>query len=313
MRENVVEVRSLTRYFGARPAAYEVSFSVGRGEVFALVGPNGAGKTTILSMLVGMLEPTRGSAGLFGCECRALPSALRARVAYLAEGHHLYDWMRIRDLADFTRGTHPRWDGQRFRGFLEYFRLGEKERIGSLSNGQRAQVSLSAALACNPELLIMDDPTLGVDAATRREFLRGIVDLVSREGRTVLFSSHLLSDVERVADRIGILVDGVLRADLPLEEFKRSMVRYHLTFEGNVPTDLALPRAVSTTVLGREVHVTVVKPGQDIDEALTHLGAASSEQEGLSLEDAFIDYTAGGGRRLPIGLFPSLEGRQGDV
>jgi ABC-2 type transport system ATP-binding protein len=147
----------------------------------------------------------------------------------------------------------------------------------------------------------MDDPTLGLDAGTRRDFLRGVVDLVGREGRTVIISTHILSDVERVADRIGILIDGVLRTDVTIEEFKRSLTKYHLTFEGEVPQDFSIPRAVSITVLGRDVHITVVGAGPDVTEALDHLGAATCEPLDLSLEDAFIEYTAGGERRIPFG------------
>jgi ABC-2 type transport system ATP-binding protein len=301
MSESAVEVRGITKYYGAKAAVYDVSFAARRGEVYALVGPNGAGKTTIMRMLLGMLEPTRGGAALLGCDCRALTPQVRERVGYLAEGHHLYGWMRIGQLAEFGRETHPRWNGELFAGFLEYFRLEPEQKIRSLSNGQRAQVSLAAALACEPELLIMDDPTLGVDAAVRREFLRGVVDLVAREGRTVIFSSHILSDVERVADRIGVLVEGVLRADLSLDEFKASVVRYHLTFAETVPAKLDVPRTVSVTVSGREVELTAVRPGEDTEAALKGLGAASCEQVEMSLEDAFVDYTSGRERRVPFG------------
>jgi ABC-2 type transport system ATP-binding protein len=290
MSEPVVEVRGITRYFGTKAAVYDVSFAARRGEVFALLGPNGAGKTTVMRMLLGMLEPTRGSASLFGCDSRALTPEFRARVGYLAEGHHLYGWMRIGRLAEFTRGTHPRWNGKLFDRFLDYFRLQPEQRIRSLSNGQRAQVSLAVALACDPELLIMDDPTLGVDAAVRREFLRGVVDLVGREGRTVIFSSHVLADVERVADRIAILVDGVLRADLELQSFKDSLVRYHLTFESEAPASPEVPRTVSVTRSGRSLEITVVRPDDAVRAALEALGPSSCETVEMSLEDAFVDY-----------------------
>ncbi|MCY3019428.1 MAG: ABC transporter ATP-binding protein [Planctomycetota bacterium] len=301
MKSPVVEVKGLTRYFGSKAAVTDVSFGVGEGEVFALLGPNGAGKTTIMRMLLGLLEPTRGQAALFGCPSQALTPAIRARIGYLAEGHCLYGWMRIKHLAAFTAGTHPRWNGRQFGDFMDYFHLSPKERIGSLSNGQRAQVSLSLALACDPELLVMDDPTLGLDTGTRHEFLRGIIDLVSREGRTVIFSSHILPDVERIASRVAILIGSVLRADVPLEDFKTGMARYHLAFAGEVPSLQGIPRLVNRTIMEHEALVTLVRPGPDTEEALKRTGASACERVDLSLEDAFVDYTSGGERRLTFG------------
>ena len=307
MNAPVVEVQGLTRYFGAKAAVHEVSFSVGAGEVFALLGPNGAGKTTIMRMLLGLLKPTRGRASIYGCDSTELTPAVRARVGYLAEGHPLYGWMNIKTVASFTAGTHPRWDGKQFRDFMDYFHLGLDERIGSLSNGQRAQVSLAIALACAPELLVMDDPTLGLDAGTRQDFLRGIIDLAGSEGRTVIFSSHILQDVERVATRIAVLVGSALRADVPLEDFKAGVVRYHLAFDGEVPVLQGIPRVVNIALMTNAALVTVVRPGPETEEALQRTGAIRCEQVGMSLEDAFVDFTSGGARRTMFGsrqLFP---------
>ena len=294
----VVESRLLTRYYGPRAVVNQVSFAVHPSNVFALLGPNGAGKTTIMKMLLGLVEPTRGGAFLFGCPSTALTPAVRERTGYLAEGHHLYDWMTIGQLARFTAQTHPRWDEKQFQAFSEYFHLASSQRVGTLSNGLRAQASLSLALACQPELLIMDDPTLGLDAGTRQEFLRGIIDLAAHEGRAVIFSSHILSDVERVATRIAIILDGCLRVDVPLDDFKASLARYHLTFSGEVPDLTRIPRVVHRTLLPGEALVTVVRPDANTAEELQRLQPASCERVDMSLEDAFVDYTSGGERKL---------------
>lgn len=293
MTETVVEAKGLTKYYGAKAAVDGLSFSIPRGIVYALVGRNGAGKTTAMQTLLGFLVPTRGTSSVFGCDSQSLTPEIRSRVGYVAEGHHLYGWMRIRDLARFSGRTHPRWSQKAFRSMMGYFELGEDQRIRSLSNGQRAQVSLAATLACGPELLVMDDPTLGVDAAVRRDFLRGVVDLVTREGRTVLFSTHDLGDVEQIADRVGIMDEGVLRTEATVDELKANVVTYHLTFDGDVPGSAALPRLVDSLVVGNEMTVTVVGPGPDIDDALEKLDTRSCERIDTSLEDIFVHYTAG--------------------
>lgn len=290
----VIEVTGLTRCYGRDAVVRDLDFIVRRGEVYALLGRNGAGKTTALRMLLGLVEPTRGSARILGADCRDIPPGVRARLGYLAEGHHIYPWMRVRDLAAFTAGTHPRWDAARFRGFLEYFDLDDGKRIGTLSNGQRAQVALGAVLACAPEVLILDDPTLGVDPAVRRDFAQGMIDLVAREGTTVLLTTHTLVDVERVADRVGIIDGGILRADLPLDDLRRSIVRHRLIFEGP-PPETRVPRAVERIATGpRELTVTVVRPDAETERALRASGAVEVSEVPMTLEEAFISFTATG-------------------
>jgi ABC-2 type transport system ATP-binding protein len=302
--EPIVSLAGLTRYFGATPAVHDVSLTVPAGQVVALLGPNGAGKSTLIRMLLGLLEPTRGTSRLLGCDSGVLIPEIRARIGYLAEGHHLYGWMRIRELAEFTRRTHPRWDGGHFAAFLDYFRLAPDLVIGRLSNGQRACVALATTLACRPELLILDDPTLGVDAELRRDFLRGIVDLAGDADRTVVFSSHILADVERVADRLVILMEGAVRVDVSPDAFKEAVARFHVSFAGPVPAPVAVPRAVRQTTTDTQLAITVIRPGADTEAAFSAAGATAWRREPLTLEDAFIDYVTGGPCRRP---FPSAK------
>lgn len=291
MREPIIEIKGLTKYFGYKAPLYEVSLTIERGDIFALLGKNGAGKSTLIKILLGMLEPTRGNATLLQCDCQQLTPEIRAKIGYLAEGHHLYDWMRIRDIENFKK-AHPNWVQSKFEQFVQYFQFDKKQKIRFLSLGQRAQLSLALTLACEPELLIMDDPTLGLDTEIRREFLKGILDLVSLEKRTVLLTSHIMSDVERVADRVGILEDGVLRANLPLEDFKTNVCQYHVTFNGEIPSHWTVPRLVQARTSGKDILCTVVRPAQDIEDAFQAMGASAWKRIELSFEDAFVEYTS---------------------
>src|SRR5262249_2812399 len=146
-----------------------------------------------------------------------LSPAARRRIAYLAEGHPLYGWMRIAEAAQFLKPMYPTWNQPLFEQIVEHFGLSPQARISRLSRGEQGQVSLALAIAPDPELLVLDDPTLGLDTVVRRDFLESIIHIIQRRGRTILFSSHILGDVERVADRIGVLVDGVLRVDCPTD------------------------------------------------------------------------------------------------
>src|SRR5262249_19506405 len=155
-----------------------------------------------------------------------------ARIAYLAEGHPMYRWMTVAEAVRFTRRFYSTWHDHFLQRILEHFRLSPRQKIGRLSNGQRAQVSLALALAPDPELLILDDPPLGLDTLVRRDFLESMIHLIQRQGRTIFFSSHILGDVERVADRIGIVTDGVLRIDCPTDQFKSAIRKVTLEFTG---------------------------------------------------------------------------------
>ncbi|MFC1762646.1 ABC transporter ATP-binding protein [Planctomycetota bacterium] len=208
MSETVIKTSGLTKYYGIQPVVDHLDIEIPRGCICGFLGRNGAGKTTTIKMLLGLINPTAGSAKVLDCDSAQLRPDIRQRIGYVTEGHRLFRWMSIKRLEQFQRAFFPKqWDSQFFYEMIEYFELSPKKKIKHLSNGQRAQVSLALALtlAPRPELLIMDDPTLGLDAAIRRQFLEGMINLIMQEGRTVLFSSHILGDVERVCDRLLVL------------------------------------------------------------------------------------------------------------
>ncbi|MGD9649141.1 MAG: ABC transporter ATP-binding protein, partial [Pirellulales bacterium] len=199
-----VVIERLTKHYGPRRVVDQVSLRVPAGCVYGCLGRNGAGKSTLIKMLMGLVQPDAGSAKLLGDDIAALRPATRARIAYLAEGHPLYRGMTIQQAARFTRRFYPTWHENFMQQVLDHFKLSLRQKISRLSNGQRAQVSLALALAPDPELLILDDPTLGLDTVVRRDFLESMIRLIQGSGRTILLSSHVLGDIERVADRIGI-------------------------------------------------------------------------------------------------------------
>ncbi len=251
-------------------------------------------------MLMGMVQPDSGSATLLGENIEALSNATRARIAYLAEGHPLYGWMTIDDAIRFTRPFYPRWNDTLVDQILDHFELPRRQKYRRLSRGQQAQVSLALAVAPDPELLILDDPTLGLDTVVRRDFLESMIQIIQRQGRTILFSSHILGDVERVADRIGVMEAGVLRADCPTETFRESIVKLVLEFAGSPPDSLAIPGLVSSRQVGPNLEVVLVGYDDAQREAIEALRPQSIEVLNLNLEDAFIEYTRGPRRSLPI-------------
>jgi ABC-2 type transport system ATP-binding protein len=298
MSEAVV-IEHLTKHYGARPVVNRLNLRIAAGSVYGLLGRNGAGKSTLIKMLLGMVAPDGGSATLLGNDCQRLTPADRARIAYLAEGHPLYRWMSVGQAVRFARGFCTVWNDDFLKGILDHFDISPSAKIGRLSNGQRAQVSLALALAPDPELLILDDPTLGLDTVVRRDFLESIIQLIQRSGRTILFSSHILGDVERVADRIGVMVDGVMRVDCPTDRFKSALRSVSLEFVGAAPEFPACAGLVSQQRRGNRLELVVVDFGDEHRALSESLGAVSIDVETMNLEDAFVAYTRGPRRPLP--------------
>ena len=192
----VVAVAGLSRHFGTKAALDEVTVSIPHGSVLGLVGENGAGKTTLIRHLLGMLQAQAGIVRVFGCDPVADPVGVLSRVGYLSERRDLPGWMRVDEFMRYTQAFYPTWDEQYAEQLLEQFQLDPTQKITTQSQGQQAKTGLLAALAYRPELLILDEPSSGLDPVVRRDILEAIIRVVADEGRTVLFSSHLLDEVE---------------------------------------------------------------------------------------------------------------------
>jgi ABC-2 type transport system ATP-binding protein len=293
----VISTHGLTRYFSARPAVCELDLQVPRGGVFALLGRNGSGKTTTIRMLLGLLEPTRGGGSILGYDIRALPPEARARIGYLTEEHQVYSWMRVREVGDFQSRFYPTWNDKIFRGVVGHFGLRPTALVKSLSRGERAGLCLSLTLAPQPELLILDDPAMGLDPVARRALVESMIYLTRRSDRTIFFSTHQLADVERVADHIAVLDHGVLRACCPLETFRNSVRQVRLRFPGTPPPLPKIPGLLQAVRSEGELRVTCVHYNGSTEAALRALAPAQMEESPLSLEDAFISYLGDRGEK----------------
>jgi ABC-2 type transport system ATP-binding protein len=292
---NPIGFERLTHYYGTTKAIDTLTFDVPAGCVFALLGRNGAGKTTAIRCLLGFLAPTRGKARILGHDAAALAPEARGRIGFVAEGQRLVPWMRVSGVVDYQRACFPAFDPDLCRSHLKRLGLPERRRVFQLSRGMRAQLALALALAPRPEVLVLDDPAMGLDAVVRREFLDVMIDLIGEEGRTVLFSSHILTDVERVADRVAILDRGVLRVNAPLDDVKRRVRRYHALFDGEAPEPPPLKGLLRALRRRNELVLTVVDGEESVAPACAAIGAQAVEPEALGLEDLFVDYTAGRG------------------
>jgi ABC-2 type transport system ATP-binding protein len=241
--KRVIEIEEVTKRFGRHTAVDRISLNIPPGCVFALLGENGAGKTTLVRMLLGLLAPDLGRITVFGLDSARRGEEIRRRVGYVPERPTLYEWMTAGEIGWFTAGFYGDDFEHNYRNLIAKYRVPPERKIAHMSKGMRAKVALSLAMAHQPELHVLDEPTSGLDTLVRREFLESMVDLAG-QGRTVLLSSHLIGEVERVADYVAILRDGRLLAVERLDELKRTT------------------REVTVTVQGAAAHPPASLPGQ---------------------------------------------------
>jgi ABC-2 type transport system ATP-binding protein len=287
MSDFAIETRGLTHRFGRMVAVDGVDLQVPSGSVYGYLGRNGAGKTTTIQMLMGLLDPTAGSISVLGFDPLRQDVAMKRVVSYVPERVQMWDWMTVRDLMSFGAGVHPRWDKAYAEALRTRLELPGDRKLGQLSRGMQGKAALLAALASHPQLLILDDPTMGLDALVRREFMESIVGVLHDTGVTVFFSSHIIDDVERVADWIGILHQGKLVVQTTLEDLKRDVKRLVALFP-EPPPKLTLPGVLQQESEGRQQVIIC----RECEAALQELRAAGAtvQVEDCSLEDIFVAY-----------------------
>jgi ABC-2 type transport system ATP-binding protein len=225
MTNPVIRVEGIRKQFRNQEVLKGVSFEVPAGQTFAFLGRNAAGKTTLIRMLLGLLAPDSGSVSILGINPQTNPLAVRRRVGYLAEDQRMFGWMTVEQIVHFIAPFYDAWDDALADQYLKQFELPRRTKIKHLSKGQNVRLGLVLALAHRPEVVILDDPVLGLDPIMRKEFNRDLIAHLQGEGRTVLYSSHLLYEVEPVADAVGILHQGQIVRHGPTDELREQVKR----------------------------------------------------------------------------------------
>jgi ABC-2 type transport system ATP-binding protein len=212
------QTQALGKRYGSHWALRECSLVIPPGSVTALVGPNGAGKTTLLHLAIGLIEPSAGEVRVLGWSAWEQPELVLPRVGFVAQDHPLYRGFRLAEMLRLGRELNPHWDEELARERLARLGIPLEQKIGRLSGGQQAQVALTLALAKRPELLVLDEPIASLDPLARREFLQSVMEAVAEGGLTVVLSSHLVAELERVCDHVVILAGGGVRLAGSIEQ-----------------------------------------------------------------------------------------------
>lgn len=289
MPELVVNAQSLSKRYGQKTVLSEISAAAETGDVIGVLGKNGAGKTTLFEVLLGFSPPSAGQAQVFGQNSMKMTEAVKTRIGFVPQQDELVDILSGAQLLRVTAAFYRDWDHELVERLSAAWEIPLHRRIQTLSVGERQKLSLLLALGPSPELLVLDEPVASLDPMSRRAFLQEILDVSDDDDRTVLFSSHIVSDLERAANKIWIIKDGALAWQGDLDDLKESVVRLHLRSERELPRDLAIPHAVSTRIDGRNATVAVTKWRPAEERTLATRLNTKIEVETLGLEDIFLE------------------------
>jgi ABC-2 type transport system ATP-binding protein len=289
-----IELEGLTKHYGGTAAVENLTLAVPRGTTLGLIGPNGAGKSTTIKMLMGMLTIDAGRARILGLDVSENMPAIKQRIGYVPELHQTYRWMRISELIGFTRSFYKTWNDDVCDSLLDLFGLDRRKKVKQLSKGMLTKVSLLLAVSHEPEVLILDEPMSGLDPLVREEFLDGVLRVVCERQCTVLFSSHALGDVQRMADNVAMLYDGKLLVHCPVDELLSSAKRVRAVLRDGVLPRWQPPETIWQQVQRREWLLTVnpCSPAL-LDQLQAENPVEHVEVNSVGLEDLFKDYVKG--------------------
>ena len=295
-----IEMHNLVVKYGEHLAVNGLSLTVPAGSIFGFLGPNGAGKTTTIKAMLGLRPVNAGSVRVLGFDAVTESLKVRARVGYVSEVNSLYDYLTIPQLSSFCRSVGSQWNQEIVDRYVGVFGLPTKVKVGKFSKGMKSQLALSLVLGSNPDLLILDEPTSGLDPMARHEFLNKLVAEIAAQGKTIFFSSHILSEVEAVADWVAIIRDGKLVVCDELDHLKQTQKVLKLTFaELPPPAEVnalrGLPGVMSLAQEGRSVRLLT---RGDVEALGQTIGARPYAPRNvdivdLDLEDLFLEYMKG--------------------
>jgi len=285
----LIEVSGLMKSFETAQVLKGVDLTIPRGSVTGLLGKNGSGKSTLLKCLLGLLKPSSGKATILGEEPWHLSAEAKAQLGYVAQEVSLYAWMRVRQIIEYTAAFYPTWNHDLTTELARRWELPTEDRVGPMSQGQQQKLALILALGHEPDLLILDEPVASLDPSARREFLSTLLEVTRDENRTVLFSTHITTDLERVADHVAVLKEGKIVYHDELDDLKDSVKRLRVTSESELPKSFVVANSLRVEVSGKHAMVAVAEVGPTLVEEIESRWQASVTVEDLSLEEIFLE------------------------
>lgn len=285
----IIHAADVRKRFGRHEVLRGATLSIPRGSIVGLVGTNGAGKSTLIKCLLGLLRPDAGTVQLFGEDSWTLSAEGKSRLGYVPQTVQLYPWMKVDQVVRYVAAFYPHWDGAWSNELLDRWQLPRDHRVGPLSPGQMQKLGLVLALGHRPELLILDEPVAALDPLARREFLRAMMEATNDAQHTVLFSTHITSDLERVASHVALLQDGQIALFDELDAVKDRVKRLRIQAPEALPKNFTVRGALRVQVDGANALAAVADLDDRLINELSETWRADVSVEDLNLEDIFLE------------------------
>ncbi|GAB4332459.1 MAG: ABC transporter ATP-binding protein [Calditrichia bacterium] len=291
--EKVIECRNLTHYYGEKLVYENLNFSVEKGRIFGLLGKNGTGKTTTINILNGYLEPTAGECLIFGENSQHLSPQTKARIGFLMEGHIQHTYMNIYQIEKFYSAFYPNWKKEPYFELMSKLEITPDQKISTMSCGQRSQVALGLILAQDPDLMILDDYSMGLDPGYRRLFIDYLTEYAKSANKTIFVTSHIIQDMEQLIDDVMIMDYRSILVSMPMNEFLKSFKKFRIMAEKPLPAPARDGVIKNYEQLKNKLFVYSFEEANRVREHLHELGypVENFEQIPMTLEDAFIGLT----------------------
>jgi ABC-2 type transport system ATP-binding protein len=289
MTNPYITARSLGKSFNGKPVLADVTFTVEPGDVVGVLGKNGAGKTTLLELVLGFTPATAGGVQLFGYDSYRLPGAAKARVGFVPQQDELVNQLTAADQIGVISSFYPKWDDELVGRLGREWEVDLHQRVKNMSLGQRQKLSILLGLGHRPDVLILDEPVASLDPVARRQFLEQIIEVAADGNRSVVFSSHIVSDVERLANKIWILKDQRMYWQGDFDSLKDSIVRLHARATQPLPASFSIPNALSVQRNGTTATAIVQRWHAEMHGDLAQQLGAEIEIEQLTLEEIFLE------------------------
>ena len=290
MNDNIVlEMRAVSKMYSGRSVLDRLNLEIPTGSVVGLLGKNGAGKTTLLRCALGLAKPQHGTVTIMGEPAWNLSVSAKEHIGYVPQSPQLYPWMQVRHIIAYTGSFYLRWNSKLVDRLVRDWKISPTRRAGTLSVGELQKLAIVLALGHEPDLLVLDEPVASLDPGARREFLKVLLDIAAGGKRSVIFSTHITSDLERVADRVAILQNGQISFFGDLGELKDQIKRLRLTSCNTFPERFELPGLLSQRIEGNRALVTTRLLTAELVNQFESQWHASVEVQDLNLEEIFLE------------------------
>lgn len=287
--DHCIKVERLVKQYKYRTVLRGLSLTIPRGSVFGLLGVNGAGKTTLLKCILGLLKPNAGHLRVLGDDPWRFQAETKARIGYVPQSDRLYPWLTVQEVIEYVGSFYPQWNTKLVDDLVRQWQINPSDKYGVLSEGEAQKVAIILAMGHEPDLFVLDEPVASLDPAARRQFLKTILEMVIDRGCTVFFSTHITTDLERVADHVAVMKSGLIDFTGELGQLKDEVKRLRLMSDTPLPKDVECPGLIGMERMEHEALLSVRGFTPDIQQQLEQRYQAQISVEDLNLEEIFLE------------------------